>query len=92
MEIRPVDMVLARPKSETEKSAPTPQFLFAQALRYRCLAAKVRREANTVVGDPVAPRLFELAEKLEGDAICDEEKARILSAARDGETWLRQHD
>ena len=64
----------------------------AQALRYRYLAAKARREANTVSGDPIAPRLIELAEKLEGDAARDEEEARILLAEQDEATPFRRHD
>ena len=70
----------------------TPQFLLAQALRYRYLAAKARREASAVSGDPIAPRLIELAEKLEGDAVRDEEEARVLLAEQDEATPLRQHD
>jgi hypothetical protein len=72
--------------------ALTPQFLLAQAVRYRYLAAKARREANGVSGDPVAPRLIELADKLEGDAVRDEEEARILLVEQDEATPLRQHD
>jgi len=72
--------------------AMTPQFLLAQAVRYRYLAAKARREASAVSGDPIAPRLIELAEKLEGDAVRDEEEARILLAEQDEATPLRQHD
>jgi hypothetical protein len=72
--------------------ALTPQFLLALAVRYRYLAAKARREANAVSGDPIAPRLIELAEKLAGDAVRDVEEARILLAEQDGATPLRQHD
>ena len=72
--------------------ALTPQFLLAQAVRYRYLAVKARREANAVSGDPIAPRLIELAEKLEGDAVHDEEEARILLAEQDEATPLRQHE
>ena len=72
--------------------ALTPQFLVAQAVRYRYLAAKARREANAVSGDPIAPRLIELAEKLEGDAVRDDEQARILLAEQDEATPLREHD
>ena len=76
-----------------EKSlALTSQFLVAQALRYRHLAAKARGEANAVSGDPVAPRLIKLAERLEGDAVRDEEEARILLAEQGEATPLRQHD
>ena len=70
----------------------TPQFLLAQAMRYRYLTAKGRREANAVSGDPIAPRLIELAEQLEGDAVHDEEEARILLAKQDDATPLCQHD
>ncbi len=58
--------------------ALTPQFLRARALRYQRLAGKVRREAGTELGDPIAPRLIELAEKLERDAVHDDEEARVL--------------
>jgi hypothetical protein len=72
--------------------ALTPQFLLAQAVRYRYLAVKARREANAVLGDPIAPRLIELAEKLEGEAVRDEEEARILLAEQDEAPPLGQHD
>ena len=72
--------------------ALTPQFLLAQAVRYRYLAVKARREANAVLGDPIAPRLIVLAEKLEGEAIRDEEEARILLAEQDEATPLGHHD
>ena len=72
--------------------ALTPQFFLAQAVRYRYLAAKTRREANAVSGDPIAPRLIELAYKLEVDAVRDEEEARIPLADQDEATVLRQHD
>ena len=72
--------------------AITPQFLVAQALRYPHLAAKGRRQAIAVSANPVAPRLIELAERLEGDPVRDEEEARILSAEQGKATPLRQHD
>ena len=92
MENLPIDLPFAPPNCGREELALTPQFLLAQALRYRYLAAKARREANTVSGDPIAPRLIELAEKLEGDAVRDEEEARILLAEQDEATPLRRHD
>ena len=92
MENLPVDLAFAPPNCGREELALTPQFLLAQALRYRYLAAKARREANTVSGDPIAPRLIELAEKLEGDAARDEEEARILLAEQDEATPFRRHD
>jgi hypothetical protein len=58
--------------------ALTPQFLRARALRYQSLAAKARREAGPEAEDPIAPRLIELAEKLECDAVRDDEEARAL--------------
>ena len=85
------DLALAQPNRAGKELALTPQFLVAQALRYRHLAAKARREANAVSGDPIAPRLIALAEKLEGDAVRDEEEARILLAEQDEATPLRQH-
>jgi hypothetical protein len=85
------DLALAPPDRGREELTSTPQFLLAQAVRYRYLAAKARREVNAVSGDPIAPRLIELAEKLEGDAVRDEEEARILLAEQDA-TPLRQHD
>jgi len=63
--------------------ALTPQFLRARALRYQRLARKVRREAGAEWGDPIAPRLIELAEKLERDAVQDDHEAGILLKARD---------
>jgi hypothetical protein len=80
MEALPVDVVSAPPNRGRDEWTSTPQFLLAQAVRYRYLAAKARREASAVSGDPIAPRLIELAEKLEGDAVRDEEKVRILLA------------
>ena len=62
----------------------TPEFLHARALRYQRLAAKARREAGPDLADPIAPRLLELAEKLERDAVRDEEQARVLFDVRDG--------
>jgi hypothetical protein len=88
----PVDVALAPPNRRREELALTPQFLLAQALRYRYLAAKARRRANAVSGDPIAARLIELAEQLEGDAVRDEEEARILLAKQDDATPLYQHD
>ena len=76
------DPALAQPNRGREELALTPQFLHAQAVRYRYLAAKARIEANAVSRDPIAPRLIELAEKLEGDAARDEEEARILLASK----------
>jgi hypothetical protein len=92
MENLPVDLVSAPPIRRREELTSTPQFLLAQAVRYRYLAAKARREANAVSGDPIAPRLIELAEKLEGDAARDEEVVRIRLAGQDEANPLRQHD
>ena len=92
MENLPVDLALAPPNRGREELALTPQFPLAQALRYRYLADKARREANAISGDPIAPRLIELAEQLEGDAVRDEEKARILLAEQDEATPLCRHD
>jgi hypothetical protein len=63
-----------------QRMALTPQFRRAQALRYRFLARKARRLASSLPGDAIAPRLIELAEKLEGDAITHEEEACLLLA------------
>jgi len=63
--------------------ALTPQFLRARALRYQRLAIKVRREAGAESGDPIAPRLIELAEMLERDAVHDDERARVLLEVND---------
>ena len=60
--------------------ALTPEFRRAQAGRFRYLARKARSIASTLPGDPVAPRLIELAEKMEGDAIKYEEEACLLLA------------
>jgi hypothetical protein len=92
MENLPVDLASAPPNRGKEELALTPQFLLTRAVRYRYLAAKARREANPESGDPIAPRLIELAEKLEGDAVRDEEEARILLVEQDEATSLRQHD
>ena len=92
MENLPVDVALAPPNRRREELALTPQFLLAHALRYRYLAAKARREASAVSGDPIAPRLIELADKFEGDAVRDEEEARSLLAEQDEAPPLLQHD
>ena len=60
--------------------APTPHFHRAQAVRNRYLASKARRLASTLPDDPVAPRLIELAEKMECDAVRHEEEACLLLA------------
>jgi hypothetical protein len=80
MENLPVDLVPVPPNRRREELTSTHQFPLAQAVRYRYLAARARREASVVSGDPIAPRLIELAEKLEGDAVHAEEEARILLA------------
>jgi len=67
--------------------ALTAQFLRARALRYQHLAAKVRREAGVEAGDPIAPRLIELAEKLEHDAVCDDEARVLLEAQGAATSW-----
>ena len=90
MENLPVDLVSVPPNHGREELTSTHQFLLAQAVRYRYLAAKARREASAVSGDPIAPRLIELAEKLEGDAVHAEEEARILLAEQGEATPLRQ--
>ena len=79
MEYLPPDAVLVAPNRGREELASTPAFLHARAARHRHLAAKVRRETNAMTGDPIAPRLIELAEKLEADALHDEEEATALS-------------
>ena len=83
MENLPVDLVSVSPNHGREGLTSTHQLLLAQAVRYRYLAAKARREASAVSGDPIGPRLIELAEKLEGDAVHAEEEARIRQAAGD---------
>ena len=92
MENLPVDLAYAPPNRGREELALTPQFLLAQRVRYRYLAVRARGEANAVSGDPIALRLIELAEKLEGDAVCDEAEARILLAEQDKAPQFRQHD
>jgi len=69
----------------SEELALTPQFLRARALRYRHLAIKARGEAGKILADPAAPRLIELAEKLERDAVRDEEEASVLLVEQDEE-------
>ena len=64
----------------------TPQLLRARALRFRHLATKARAEAGRLAGDPSAARLIELAEKLERDAVRDEEEAAALAAEREATT------
>jgi hypothetical protein len=61
----------------------TPQFPRARASRTRHLATKVRGQASTPDGAPIATRLIEFAVKLEGDALRDEEEANILSTGQD---------
>jgi hypothetical protein len=60
--------------------ALTPEFRRAQAARYRYLARKARSLASTLPGDPVTPRLIELAERMESDAMRHEEAASLLVA------------
>ena len=60
--------------------AITPEIRRAQADRYRYLARKARSLACTPPNDPVTPRLIELAEKMEGDAMRHEEEACLLLA------------
>jgi hypothetical protein len=74
------------PSCGSEELALTPQFLRARALRYRYLATKARREACRILADPTAPRLIELAEKLERDAVRDEEEASVLAAEQEAGT------
>jgi hypothetical protein len=74
------------PNCGSEDLAVTPQLLRARALRYRHLATRARTEACRMSRDPIAPRLIELAEKLEGDAVRDEEEARVLLSDKDEAT------
>ena len=92
MENLPVDLVSVRPNHGREELISTRQLLLARAVRYRYLATKARREASAVSGDPTAPRLIELAEKLEGDAIHAEDEATILLAEQGKATALPQSD
>ena len=92
MEKLPVDRASAPPNRRREELTSTHQLLLAQSMRHRYLAAKARREASAVSGDPIAPRLIELAEKLEGDAVCAEEEARILLAEQGKATPPSQLD
>jgi hypothetical protein len=92
MENLPVDLVPVPPNHRREELTSMHQFPLAQAARYRYLAAKARREASAVSGDPIAPRLIELAEKLEGDATHAEEEARNLLAEQGKATPLPQFD
>ena len=50
MENLPVDLVSSAPNCGREELDSTHQFLLAQAVRYRYLAAKARREASAVSG------------------------------------------
>ncbi|GEP59816.1 hypothetical protein [Reyranella soli] len=72
----PVGLVSAPLKRGKEKLTSMPHFLLALAVRSRYLAAKARREAHALPGDPIAPRLIEVAEKLEDDAMRNEEEGR----------------
>jgi hypothetical protein len=54
------------------------QFLLTRALRYRYLARKARQFASTFSTDEIAPRMMELANKFERDAMRDEELGRTL--------------
>ena len=92
MENLPVDLVSVRPNHGREELISTRQLLLARAVRYRYLATKARREASAVSGDPTAPRLIELAETLEGDAIHAEDEATILLAEQGKATALPQSD
>lgn len=92
MENLSVDLVSAPPNHGGEELTSTHRILLAQAVRYRYLAAKARREASAVSGDPIAPRLIELAEKLEADAVHAEDEARIPLAEQGKATPLPQLD
>jgi hypothetical protein len=85
-----VNLVSVPPNRGREELPSTHQLLLALAVRHRYLAAKARREASSVSGDPIAPRLIELAEKLEGDAVRAEEEAKILLAEQGKATPLPQ--
>ena len=90
MENLSVDLVSVPPNRGREELPSTHQFLLALAVRHRSLAAKARREASSVSGDPIAPRLIELAEKLEGDAVRAEKEAKSLLAEQGKATPLPQ--
>ena len=88
----PVDVVSVPRNRGREELTSAPRVLLEQAVRYRYLAAKARREASAVSGDPIAPRMIELAEKLDSDATRVEEDARILLAEQGKETPIPQLD
>ena len=60
--------------------ALTPQFHHARAVRCRYLARKAQMLASTPSGGPIAPRLMEFAEVMEGDARRHEKEACLLLA------------
>lgn len=61
--------------------ALTAQYRHAQAVRCRYLARKAQMLASTLpLGDPIAPRLVEFAETMEGDARRHEKEACVLLA------------
>ena len=70
----------------------SPQFLLAQARRYRHLASKSRAMVTRAPDDVAAPRLLELAEQLEADLAGLEREAQILlEEEADQQTdWPRQ--
>ena len=58
--------------------ALSPQFLLTRARRHRHLASKTRAMVVASPEDIAAPRLIELAERLEADAAADEREAQAL--------------
>ena len=92
MEHRLLDPAPVPSNRGREGLTSTHQLLLSQAVRHRYLAAKARREAGAASGDPIAPRLIELAEKLEGDAVRAEEEARILLAEQGNSTSSARQD
>jgi hypothetical protein len=59
----------------------TPQYRYAQAVRCRYLARKAQMLAFTLpVGDPIALRLIEFADTMEGDARRHDTEACLLLA------------
>ena len=88
----PVDVFSVPHERGREELTLPPRFLLEQAVRDRYRAAEARREASAGSGDPIAPRLIELAEKLDRDATPVREELRVLLAEQARATPISQLD
>ncbi len=91
MENLPVDLVSVPLNRGKKKLTSMPQFSSRGRFVTGTWPLKPQR-ANALLGDPIAPRLIELAEKLEDDAMRNDEEGRILSAQQGKAAPLPQLD